>query len=107
MLVLLLAGACLAIGLLGFWLDAFTDASFAYWDSATTVLSLLGMWMTARKYIENWLLWVIVDAISLVLYAEKGLPLYCALYTIYLGMAVLGFRRWHAAMMAPQRVRLA
>ncbi len=81
---------------LGFgWLLArFTDADLAYLDSATTTGAFIAMWMSARKYLQSWVLWFVVDVAYIGLYAYKGLPGYALLYLIYLGLAVAGWRAW-------------
>ncbi|MEM9856268.1 MAG: nicotinamide riboside transporter PnuC, partial [Bacteroidota bacterium] len=75
-----------------------SDASLPYWDSATTVLSLTGMWLTARKKIENWHFWLVVDVLATGIYFYKGIYFYALLYLIYIGMAIAGFRAWKKTM---------
>ena len=82
------------IGLLGFVLGTYTDADLVYWDSTTTILSFVAMWMTARKYIESWPVWLFVDVLAVGIYAYKGIAGYVVLYAVYLGMAVIGYRTW-------------
>src|SRR5690606_10600932 len=53
-LIKLVLLSALGIGVLGYSLSNYTDASLPYWDSTTTILSLTGMWLTAKKKIENW-----------------------------------------------------
>jgi nicotinamide mononucleotide transporter len=69
-------------------------ADLAYPDSLTTVGSFIAMWMTARKYIDNWLWWFVIDVIQIGLYLIKGIEAYALLYLIYLGMAVMGWLAW-------------
>ena len=84
----------------GYFFSAYTAADFAYWDSLTTVASFGAMWMTARKYLESWVLWFLIDVLQIGLYAVKGfsgspgLYFYSFLYSVYLCMAVLGWRSW-------------
>lgn len=89
----------LAIGAMGWVFDTQTDADFPYWDSATTCMSFAAMWMTARKYIENWIIWLVVDVIATAIYYVKGIHFYAILYGVYLGMAILGWRAWQLTMM--------
>ena len=84
---------------MGWFFDTRTDADFAYWDSTTTCLSFAAMWMTARKYIENWIVWLVVDVIATIIYAVKGIDFYAVLYGIYLGMAIMGWRAWQTTML--------
>ncbi len=78
----------------GFTLTNYTDASLPYWDSTTTVLSFAAMWLTARKKIENWILWLVVDILATGIYFNKGIYFYCLLYLIYIGMAIAGYLSW-------------
>ena len=75
-----------------------TDAALPYWDNATTAFSLGAMWLSARKRLENWALWLAVDVVAAGIYAVKGLPFYALLYTIYLGLAILGFQHWRRSL---------
>ncbi len=82
---------------LGFGFDRYTDADLAYWDSFTTTVSFVAMWLAARKVIDNWWLWLLVDVLYVGLYSSKGLMPYALLYTIYIALAVWGFRAWQDA----------
>jgi len=91
----LLAGiTAVSILAMGWFFDTQTNADFPYWDSATTCMSFAAMWMTARKYIENWIVWLVVDVIATAIYYVKGIHFYAILYGVYLGMAILGWRAW-------------
>ena len=52
------------------------------------------MWMLARKYVEQWIAWLIVDVVSVGLDIYKGIYFYAVLYTIYTIIAVFGYRKW-------------
>jgi len=95
LLLVLVAGSTLAMG---WFLDTRTDADLPYWDSATTTMSFAAMWMTARKYIDNWIVWLVVDVIATGMYIYKSIDLYAVLYGIYLIMAVMGWRAWKRGM---------
>lgn len=71
-----------------------TPASVPYWDAATTSLSVTAMWLTARKKIENWIYWLIVDVLAAGIYVYKDIYFYALLYFIYIGLAVAGFLTW-------------
>ena len=96
-LLLILSG--IGIGVMGLLLSTYTDAALPYWDSATTVLSLTGMWLTARKKIENWFFWFVVDVLATGIYFYKGIYFYAILYLIYIGLAVSGFLTWRKIML--------
>lgn len=94
---LLLAGA-LGAGALGTALARYTDQTLPYWDSCITAYSLVAQWMVARKLLENWAVWFVVDAVAVGLYAVLGLYFTAALYTAYLGLAVAGWRQWQVSL---------
>lgn len=72
----------------------FTDSTVPYGDSLTTALSIVGLWMLARKYVEQWLVWVVVDIVCTVLYIYKGLYPTAILYGLYSVIAVFGYLKW-------------
>lgn len=86
-----------ATGMWGYLLGRFTDASFSYLDSALTAASLIGQYMMARKYLENWLVWIVADACYVVMYLYKDLHLTALLYAVFLGLAVMGYLQWRRA----------
>ena len=63
-------------------------------DALATAMSLAGTWMQAKKILENWLLWIVTDAILAGVFLSQGLYFTTALYLLYLGMAVQGYRAW-------------
>ena len=77
-----------------FLLSRFTNSTVPFWDSLTTALSIVAMWMLSRKYIEQWLVWLAVDLITIGLYLYKGIPLTAGLYALYSALAVAGYLRW-------------
>jgi nicotinamide mononucleotide transporter len=82
----------------GFFYATKTNAAFPYWDSAATTMSFAGMWMTARKQIENWYVWFVVDVLETGIYLAKGIDLYAVLYCVYIGMAIAGWWTWYRSM---------
>lgn len=81
--------------LVGALLAKYTDAALPYPDSAIMMLSLIAQVLMARKILESWLVWMVVDLIAIVVYWIKDLRLTCGLYTVFLLMAALGFIEWH------------
>ena len=81
-------------------LDNLTDSTVPLADSFTTALSIVAMWILARKYIEQWLAWIAVDIVSSGLYVYKELYFYAVLYAIYTVIAVVGYRKWQRLMAA-------
>ena len=76
----------------------FTDSNVPWLDSFTTALSIVGMWMLARKYVEQWWAWIGVDAVSTGLYIYKGLDFTAALYGLYTIIAIFGYFKWKKLM---------
>lgn len=76
----------------------FTDSTVPWTNGLTTALSIVGMWMLARKYVEQWLVWLVVDIISAGLYIYKGLYPTAALYMLYTVIAVFGYIKWKKLM---------
>jgi nicotinamide mononucleotide transporter len=71
-----------------------TSAALPYLDSFTTVAAIVTTYMVARKVLENWIYWFVIDGVSVYLYGTRGLLLYAALFVFYLLLIVIGFRRW-------------
>lgn len=68
--------------------------AFPFWDSAVTVLSVVAQVLMTRKYVENWLLWVVINIISVGLYAAQGVYVLSIQYTILLLISINGTRGW-------------
>jgi nicotinamide mononucleotide transporter len=83
--------------LLGLFLSKATDSPLPYWDAFPTVASLLGQWLLARKYEENWPTWIVVNTVSVVLFGIKGYWLTVLLYAGFIPMSVVGWRAWRQA----------
>lgn len=79
-------------------LTTFTDSTVPLFDALSTALSVVAMWMLARKYIEQWWVWIVVDAISVGLYIYKGIFFYAALYALYIVIAIWGYFNWKKMM---------
>lgn len=75
-----------------------TDAALPYWDSTTTSLSIGAMWLQARKKIESWVLWLLVDVLATGIYINREIYFYATLYGVYIIMAVSGFMAWKKSM---------
>jgi nicotinamide mononucleotide transporter len=84
-------------GLIAWLLLCFTDSPVPWGDALTTALSIAAMWMLARKYAEQWLLWVVINSLSAGLYAGQGLYPTAVLYAVYAVVAVFGYRKWKEA----------
>jgi nicotinamide mononucleotide transporter len=77
-----------------FLLSEFTDSTVPFFDSMSTAMCIVAMWMLSRKLVEQWLVWLVVDMISVGLYFYKGIPGTASLYALYCILAVAGYLRW-------------
>ena len=75
-------------------LVTFTDSNVPFWDSLTTSLSIVAYWLLSRIYVEQWLVWLAVDVITVGLYIYKDIPLTAGLYALYSALAIAGYMRW-------------
>lgn len=80
--------------LISYVLANFTDSPIPYWDAFVTSLSIIATWMLARKKFEHWLLWMLIDAISIGLYIYRELYPTTILFVAYTIMAVVGYFEW-------------
>lgn len=76
----------------------YTNSDVVWFDSFTTALSIVGMWMLAHKYIEQWLAWIAVDVVSSGLYVYKELYFTAVLYAVYAIIAIFGYIKWKQLM---------
>jgi nicotinamide mononucleotide transporter len=83
-----------SFGILVFVLINFTDSDVPFWDATTTAFAILGMWLMARKKLENWIAWIITDLISIPLYFHKGLVLTSFQFLIFTILATMGYFAW-------------
>ena len=97
-------GAWLVIYLI---LSNFTNSTVPIADAFTTAFSIVGIWALARKYLEQWFVWIVVDVVTSVLYFHKDIPFKASLYALYVVIAVLGYFKWRKMMekTEPQLVR--
>ncbi len=83
-----------ATAAMGWSLAAYTNADLPYWDSATTVMSLIAQWLLAKKILENWLVWVSADILFIGIYFYKKLYMTSGLYVVFLILASSGYFLW-------------
>ena len=81
----------------GTMMHVYTDASFPWWDATVAVSSIAAQILLARRCIENWVLWIAVDAGAIPLYLIKGLSFTAGLYLAFLLLCVLGLYEWAVA----------
>lgn len=78
----------------------FTDNPAPYVDSSLLVWSLVAQWMTARKWIENWIVWIVINTISMPLYISRALWITAVLYFVLWVLAFQGYREWRRTLVA-------
>lgn len=82
-----------------YWiLVEFTNSTVPLLDAFTNALSFVGLWALAKKYIEQWVFWILVDAVCFYLYIGKGIPFKAGLYGLYVVIAIAGYFKWKRMM---------
>jgi nicotinamide mononucleotide transporter len=79
---------------LGYIMDNYTSADFPYLDTFTTVFAVFATYLVAKKVLENWLYWIVIDLASIYLYIEKGLMPTTILFVIFVMVACYGYAKW-------------
>jgi nicotinamide mononucleotide transporter len=87
-----------SFGILVFVLMNFTDSDVPIWDALTTCFAITGMWLMARKKLENWIAWIITDIISIPLYFYKGLVLTSVQFFLFTILAFAGYLAWRKSL---------
>jgi nicotinamide mononucleotide transporter len=82
----------------GAFMHRTTDAALPWWDAFILVFSLIAQWLQARKNLENWAGWMVVNIVAIGVYWAKDLRLTSGLYLVFLGMAVAGHLAWRKSM---------
>lgn len=89
-----LGAVLIASAISGYGLNAYTDSRLPYLDSLTTWASVATTLMVARKVLENWLYWLVINSASIYLYIDRELYQTAGLFVLYLVLSVLGYMRW-------------
>lgn len=84
--------------LTGWYLSRFTDAVYPYVDSMTTFAAIWATFLVARKVLENWWYWLIIDTASIFIYWDRELQLTAVLFLVYVCMIPLGYLSWRRSM---------
>lgn len=79
-------------------LRTYTNSTVPVLDGFTNALSFVGLWALARKYIEQWFFWIVVDVVCCYLYVGKGIPFKAGLYGLYVVIAVAGYFKWRKSL---------
>ena len=80
-------------------LTRFSNAALPFADAFTTWAAVVATYMVARKILENWIYWFVIDAVSVYLYLSRELYFTAALFVAYLVMIVFGYRSWRKSML--------
>jgi nicotinamide mononucleotide transporter len=89
-----IGGSVALSAVIGWLMSRYTNAAFPYFDTFVTVSSVVTTYMVARKILENWLYWLVIDSLSIYLYWQRELDLYVGLFALYLALVVVGWIRW-------------
>jgi nicotinamide mononucleotide transporter len=90
-----IGGTVAVSAIIGWLMSRYTDAAYPFVDASVTVSSIVTTYMVARKILENWIYWLVIDSVSLYLYWQRELYLYAGLFALYLVLVVIGFVSWH------------
>lgn len=82
---------CIAIPLV---LKAYTDSDVWLFDGISTALSIVGMWMLAKKYYQQWILWIIVEPLIIITSLQAQMYATAILYVVYTVIAIMGYIKW-------------
>ncbi|MCL2245775.1 MAG: nicotinamide riboside transporter PnuC [Lentimicrobiaceae bacterium] len=91
---LLIFISLIATALMFFLLRRYTDSHIPFSEAFSTALSVVGMWLLAKKYLQHWYVWLVVNAIYAIANVWMGLYFSAFLFTVYFGVSVLGLVRW-------------
>lgn len=103
-LILIVGGVFLSL-LVAWFLQNYTQAQMPLIDAHTTVFSFITTYMVTRKILSNWIYWIVIDAVSVWLYASRDLYLYALLMAGYTLLAVWGYWSWHRHYLTGQTSR--
>jgi len=84
---------------IGYILSEFTNSTIPFWDAFTASGGIVATWMLARKILEQWLFWIVIDSVSIGLYLWQELYATTILFLVYIIMAIVGYRQWRKAWM--------
>jgi nicotinamide mononucleotide transporter len=82
----------------GYIAHHYSTQIYPYLDAFITAFSIVATWMTAKKILQNWIFWIIIDALAIVLYGSRGYYLIALLYGIYTLLSIIGYLQWKKRM---------
>ncbi|MEN8304556.1 MAG: nicotinamide riboside transporter PnuC [Campylobacterota bacterium] len=83
---------------LGYVSETYMGAKFAYLDAFVMVFSMIATWMLAKKVLENWLYWMVIDSAAIILYWKSGYLATIILFALYIVLAFYGYASWRKAL---------
>ena len=94
--LIVFTGVIIASFLSGYFLDQYSKAAWPYLDSFTTWGSVVTTYMVTQKVIENWLYWIVIDTVAMLLYIDRGLYFTALLFFAYVIIVIVGYFNWRA-----------
>ncbi len=91
---LMIISTAVLVSVSGYLLSEHSSAAWPYVDSFTTWASVITTYLVTRKYLQNWLYWIVIDAVSIPLYIDRGLNLTALLFVAYVIIAIIGYFKW-------------
>jgi nicotinamide mononucleotide transporter len=82
--------------LIGLYLSSISESRLPYLDAAVTVFSVMNTMLMARKIIENWIYWIVIDSMAIALYFQTGFYVTILMFMVYLVLALYGYKSWYA-----------
>jgi nicotinamide mononucleotide transporter len=82
----------------GYIAHRYSTQVYPYLDAFITAFSVVATWMTAKKILQNWIFWIIIDALAIILYGSRGYYLIALLYGIYTLLSIIGYLQWKKRM---------
>jgi len=92
--VLVITATTILVFISGYLLSEHSSAAWPYVDSFTTWASVITTYLVTRKYLQNWLYWIVIDMVSIPLYIDRGLNLTAVLFVVYTIVAIIGYFSW-------------
>ena len=90
----------------GYFMKMYTSTDYAYADAFTTVASLAAQYLMAKKKIENWIIWMMVNVVATQIYFAKGLYPTSFLFLVFLGLSIYGFKEWRSSLHQAQQAEV-
>jgi nicotinamide mononucleotide transporter len=101
-LIFLLLAGCAGTAVSGWIFSNYTDAGLPYWDSFITVWGVLGTFAMARKILEHWVIWIVIDIAGAGISFYNGLYFFTALYSVFVILAIYGIIQWKKEFRTPE-----